>query len=141
MPFPGAKYLSVGVRQIDAGTEGLCFLMAHLFEPLVECRRAHSLCARTRCTKIAALMKFARRNFVGEERLMDEAGYPYAEEHRRGHSKLLDQLGDMHGANVCADRDSGAVHDAIVHWIADHIPDCDRGLGNWVVTRRVETDL
>lgn len=137
MPVPGTQHLPVGVRQIDAGTEGLRFLMAHLFEPLVECRRAHGVCARTRCTKLAAIMKFADRNFAGEERLMDEAGFPHAENHRRGHSKLLEQLRRMHAANVCADRDCMAVRDVVVHWMADHMSACDRGLGNWVATRRV----
>lgn len=137
MPFPGVHHLSVGVREIDAGTEGLCYLMARLFDPLVECRRAHGTCDRTQCTRIAAIIKFAGRNFAGQERLMDAAAYPHGDHHRREHWRLLDQLARMRAANVCADRDRAVVSEVVSRWTSEHVDECDRRLGNWAVTRRV----
>lgn len=137
MAIPGAQHLAVGIREIDAGTEGLCYLMSRLFDPLVECRRAQGACDRRQCTRIAAIAKFLNRNFARQERLMDEAGYPHGDHHRREHWKLLDQLSRMHGGNVCGERDRGVISEVVGRWTAEHVSECDQALGNWAVTRRV----
>ncbi|CAA7621294.1 conserved hypothetical protein [Magnetospirillum sp. LM-5] len=137
MPIPGHKSLTVGVREIDAGTEGLCYLMNRLFEPMVECRRAGGVCDRTQCTRISALLRYVDRNFLAQEALMEQADYPYEDHHRREHWRLVHQLRRMREGNVCADRDRTVVSEVVGRWMMEHVGECDRRLGNWAVTRRV----
>lgn len=137
MAMPGAKHLMVGIREIDAGTEGLCYVMGRLFDPMVECRRAHGGCDRRDCTRIAAIARYLNRNFARQEQLMETAGYPMGDHHRREHWKLLDQLSHMQASEVCADRDRKVVSEVVARWTTEHIPQCDQMLGNWAVTRRV----
>lgn len=137
MPLSRLDHLSVGVREIDAATESLRYLMGRLFEPLVECRRAEGTCDRTRCTRLAALMAFARRNFEWQERWMAENSYPHDDHHRRDHWRLLDQLARMHAADVCAERERGVVTEVVARWAFDHVDQCDRRLARWALTRRL----
>lgn len=137
MPTLCKADLSTGVRDIDRGTEGLCYLMGRLFEPGVECRRVDGHCDRTQCTRISALMKFMDRNFTHQENLMVEAQYPHQDHHRREHWRILEQLRHMRDANVCADRDRAVVREVVAHWMGSHVPHCDRTLGSWALTRRV----
>jgi hemerythrin-like metal-binding protein len=135
--MPGCKNLSVGVREIDAATEGLCYLMGRLFEPLVECRRAAGYCDRTQCTRIDALLRYVDRNFQAQEHLMERVDYPHEDHHKREHWRLLHQLRRMRDANVCADRDRAVVSEVVGRWMVEHAGECDRRLGSWAVTRRV----
>ena len=138
MPMACAGNLSTGVRDIDRGTEGLCYLMGRLFEPGVECRRHdNGHCDRSSCTRITALLRFMDRNFAHQENLMDEADYPHQDHHRREHWRIIAQLRHMRDANVCADRDRAVVREVVARWINEHVPECDRRLGNWALTRRV----
>ncbi|MCA1907852.1 MAG: hypothetical protein LDL39_05780 [Magnetospirillum sp.] len=137
MPKICTADLSTGVRDIDRGTEGLCYVMGRLFEPGVECRRVDGHCDRTQCTRITALLKFMDRNFTHQENLMDEAAYPHLDHHRREHWRILEQLRHMRDANVCADRDRAVVREVVARWMGSHVPQCDRALGSWALTRRV----
>jgi hemerythrin-like metal-binding protein len=137
MPIAGHTSLSTGVREIDRGTEGLCYVMGRLFEPLVECRRQHGRCDRTECTRLTALLKYMGRNFALQEQLMVEAGYPHEDHHRRDHWRIIEQLRHMRAANVCADADRVVVSEVVERWILEHSHECDRRLGNWALTRRV----
>ncbi|CAA7612069.1 hypothetical protein [Magnetospirillum sp. UT-4] len=139
----GLQDVKTGVREIDAGTEGLRYLLQRIFEPMVECRRAAGGCDRTRCSRIQAIITYLGHNFDRQERLMDAGGYPHEDHHRRDHWRLIERLRHMYGANVCADEDATVVREVINRWAADHVPECDRRLGRWAVTRRVvePTDL
>lgn len=133
----GSTELSTGVREIDADTEGLCFLMSRIFDPLVECRRQHGECDRTQCTRIAAIATFLGRSFLRQEALMGQADYPLADDHLADHHALLAQLSAMREAGVCADRDRQVVREAVNRWLGRHNRVCDRPLANWAVTRRL----
>lgn len=137
MPELGPTELSTGVREIDADTEGLCFLMARIFDPLVECRRRHGECDHVQCTRITAILKFIDRGFQRQDGLMAEADYPLAAEHQAEHDALLDQLVAMQDAGLCADRDRQVVREAVSRWLLRHHRVYDRTLANWAVTRRV----
>jgi hemerythrin-like metal-binding protein len=129
-----------GVPVIDAGNEGLRFLLARMFQPGVECRRGdsgHGDCDYSRCTRISALMRYVERNFAHQEEVMAESGYPDTGRHRDDHASLLDRLGVMLHAQVCADKDAAKVHDLVSHWAVEHMLACDRPLGRWALTRRV----
>lgn len=129
-----------GVPAIDAGNEGLRFLLGRVFQPGVECRRGmagRGDCDFSRCTRIQAIMRYVERNFARQEQVMAEFAYPDAQRHQDDHAGLLDHLGVMLHAQVCADKDSAKVHDFIAHWVVEHAQRCDRPLGRWAVTRRV----
>jgi hypothetical protein len=137
---PLTQGLETGVPAIDAGNEGLRFLLRHMFEPGVECRRGHGglgPCDHSRCTRIEAILRYVGRNFAVQERVMTDGAYPAAERHRNEHASLLDRLSVMLDAHVCADREGGKVHDLVVHWMEEHARHCDQPLGRWAVTRRV----
>jgi hemerythrin len=127
--------LETGVREIDAGNEGLTYLLGKLFAPLVECRRATKQCDFSQCTKIEAVIRYAGRNFTGQEAVM--ADYPSGEDHRRDHASLLDGLKRMQAECVCAERESASVQAFIARWTIEHLQHCDRPFGRWAVTRRV----
>lgn len=130
--------LSTGVREIDADTEGLSFLMARIFDPLVECRRRNGCeCDHTQCTRIGAILKYVNRGFLRQEDLMTQADYPLAVEHRTEHDALADQLVAMQNAGICADRDRNVVRESVARWQQRHHRGFDRVLANWAVTRRV----
>lgn len=135
----GATELSTGVREIDADTESLCFLMSRIFDPLVECRRQNGECDRTQCTRIAAIATFLDRSFRRQDELMGQADYPTRDDHHADHEALLAQLAAMREAGVCADRDRQVVREAVTRWLARHNRVCDRPLANWAVTRRLLT--
>lgn len=137
MPELGPTELSTGVREIDADTEGVCFLMARIFDPLVECRRRYGECDHVQCTRIAAIMTFMTRSFQRQDSLMEAAAYPFASDHRAEHDALVEQLGAMSAAGVCADRDRQMVREAVSRWLVHHNRTFDRVLANWAVTRRV----
>lgn len=137
MPELGPTELSTGVREIDADTESLCFLMAHIFDPLVECRRRHGECNHMGCTRIGAIATFIERTFRRQEELMGLAEYPQAADHHADHDALRTQLAAMCEAGVCADRDRQVVREAVVRWLTRHNRACDRPLANWAITRRL----
>ncbi|HLO77284.1 MAG TPA: hypothetical protein VK196_12590 [Magnetospirillum sp.] len=137
MPDLGPTELSTGVREIDADTESLCFLMGKIFDPLVECRRQHGECDRTQCARIAAILKFVDRSFARQDALMEAADYPLAADHRAEHEGLKEQLVAMQSAGICADRDRLVVREAVSQWLLRHNRSFDRLLANWAVTRRV----
>jgi hemerythrin-like metal-binding protein len=137
MPALGPHDLTTGVREIDAYTEGLCFLMERIFDPLVECRRREGACDHSHCTRIDAIMKYMARGFDRQNRLMAEAAYPGQIEHRRDHDALVAQLRSMQTAHLCAERDSNVVREVVTAWAVGHNSHCDSPLGKWAVTRRV----
>lgn len=139
MPELGPAELSTGVREIDADIESLCFLMARIFDPLVECRRQYGECDRSQCSRIAAIAKFLERTFDRQDALMGQAEYPLAADHQADHEALRAQLAAMREAGVCADRDRDVVREAVSRWLTRHNRACDRQLANWAVTRRLLT--
>lgn len=129
--------MSTGVREIDADIEGLCFLMARIFDPLVECRRCNGVCDHSNCSRIAAIRAYVQRGFIRQDALMADAAYPLHADHQAEHQALLNQLAAMTEAGLCADRDRQVVREAVNRWLARHHRGFDRLLANWTVTRRV----
>jgi hemerythrin len=139
MPELGPQELSTGVREIDADIEGLCFILARIFEPLVECRRRYGECDHRQCTRISAISTYLSRSFARQDGVMEAAAYPLTAEHQLEHDALLDQLVAMQDAGVCGDRDRHIVREAVARWMLRHNRAYDRTLANWAVTRRVLT--
>lgn len=137
MPELGATELSTGVREVDADIEGLCFLLARIFDPMVECRRRNGECDHVQCTRIAAIRKYVERGFRRQDALMEQADYPLSADHQAEHDALVDQLAAMGDAGVCGDRDRHVVRESVARWLLRHNRGFDRLLANWAVTRRV----
>ena len=129
-----------GVPAIDAGNDGLRFLLQRVFAPGVECRRGHAgkgECDFSRCSRIDAIMRYVGRNFAQQERVMADGAYPEYGRHHDDHASLLDHLEIMLKAQVCADKDAAKVHDLVAHWADEHAKRCDQPFGRWAITRRV----
>lgn len=126
-----------GLRDVDSANEGLRFLINRIFDPLVECRRRYGPCDHSWCTKIGALIKYSSRNFAGHEALMEDHGYPLSAEHSLDHARLLQELESMQASKVCGDRDRSLVRDFLSRWVARHLHNCDRPLGDWAAARRL----
>lgn len=137
MPELEPTEVSTGVREIDADIEGLCFLLARIFDPLVECRRCYGECDHSQCTRITAIRTYVERGFHRQDALMAGAEYPLYADHQAEHQALLTQLTAMVDAGLCADRDRQVVREAVSRWLARHNRGFDRLLANWAVTRRV----
>jgi len=137
-PLP--QVLETGVPAIDAGNEGLRFLLERMFEPGVECRRGHGgrgECDFSSCSRIEAILRYVARNFTRQEEVMAEGGYPEAERHQSDHASLLVHLEVMLRGHVCAEKDAAKVRDFVAHWASEHALRCDHPFGRWAVTRRV----
>lgn len=137
---PLAQGLETGVAAIDAANDGLRFLLERMFQPGVECRKGDQgkgECDYQHCSRIAAIIRYVGRNFSSQERVMTDSAYPEAGRHCDDHARLVDSLTIMLKAKICADRDSGKVHDMVAHWMIDHAKGCDATFGRWAVTRRV----
>ena len=130
-------YLGTGVREIDAGHEGLAFLLARIFEPGVECQRGNGPCDHSHCRKLSAMMSFLGRNFAGEAALMERGDYPYQDSHCDDHLKLVEELKAMQSDRLCAERDRVVVRQLVDRWAVHHLQACDLPLGRWAITRRV----
>jgi len=126
-----------GVREIDAGHEGLAFLMARIFEPGVECGRKSGACGEHSCNKLSALLTFLRHNFAAESDLMERGGYPNRDAHCDDHVKVVEDLKALQASRVCAERDRVLVRQVVDRWALRHFQACDHPLGRWAVTRRV----
>lgn len=137
MPDIGPQGLATGVREIDADTEALCFLMNRIFDPMVECRRGTGACDHCQCTRIDAVLRYVRRSFARQEDLMASAAYPGEVAHRLDHAALVEQLEALQASRVCADHDRVLVRETVTRWMASHNHACDRPLANWTVTRRI----
>jgi hemerythrin len=131
---------ATGVVAIDAGNDGLRFLLDRMFKPGVECRKGaggRGHCDTKACARIDAMLRYLGRNFARQERLMADSSYPEADRHGAEHANLMDSLGIMMKASVCADRDGDKVREFIAHWAGEHVRACDHPLGRWATTRRV----
>lgn len=127
-----SQSLLTGERDIDAGNEGLCFLLSRIFDPTVECRHhEQGGCDHSQCTKIAAILRYVARNFERQEAAMQDTGFPERERHKREHRLLTDGLRSMQAARLCAERDSGVVCDFVTRWANGHVRRCDRPLAEW----------
>lgn len=132
---PGRSPWATGVRTIDAGNEGLNFLLEHIFSHQTECRRRSGACDHCDCTRIGAIMRFLDRGFAQQARLMTLWNYTSQGEHRRDHDALLAMLRGFQLQKVCADLDRGMVRSAIWRWQARHVEEYDRPLALWVQAR------
>ena len=129
--------IGTGVPEIDAGHEGLAFLLGRIFAAGVECRRCDGGCDHTDCSKIGALIAYLNRSFTAEEALMGEGVYPQGDDHRRDHVRLIGELREMQEARICGERDRALVRHSIDRWIARHHHGPDHSLARWAVTRRL----
>jgi hemerythrin len=104
--------------------ESLSYLTTKFFEPRVICANPGGTCNR-----IADTIRFLRRNFEREERMMDVVACPEAVRHRKEHKELLRRLTRMRRTLVCSGYDNAVLFDLITDWQKNHIPRFDEPLG------------
>ncbi|MBW7851663.1 MAG: hypothetical protein H3C38_14310 [Rhodospirillales bacterium] len=123
--------LASGVRSIDAGAEGLFFLLNNLFQPGVECHQGTSACRDLGCGKIAAIRRYLVRRFAEEERMMRASGYPDARQHADDHAHMLTRLEALLAAHKCGQCDEAEIRQFVAAWSLDHIFARDKQYGTW----------
>lgn len=124
--------LASRARQVDAANESLFYLIGHLFQPGVECKRRHGHCPHDGCGKVSAVLRFMTRNLAAEDQLMREAGYPDADSHRRAHDDLLAAVGDLFERCLCGDEDDDMIRGTVTGWAMDHVDEQDKPLVAWL---------
>jgi hemerythrin len=126
------KRLEIGVPEIDAQHREL-FARVQGFDVALA-KGDHVQIART----FAFLREYALVHFAQEERLMREARYPHAEEHREKHAQFVERL----GALVREHEAAGATaflglraRNWITVWLLDHVAGEDQAMGRFVRSR------
>jgi hemerythrin len=123
---------AIGVPAIDAQHREL-FARVASFETALD--QGDAL-ATTRT--FGFLREYALVHFAQEERLMREARYPHAEEHREKHAQFVERL----GALVREHEAAGATaflglraRNWITVWLLDHVAGEDQAMGRFVRSR------
>lgn len=84
------------------------------------------------------LVLYTQKHFSFEEQLLDEHGYAQAEEHKREHKVLKDQVMILQQRFEAGE---GMLSDALLEflrqWLSDHIQGADRDLGVHLQSRKV----
>ena len=115
---------SFGENELRSAMESLSYLTAKFFESRVICANPGGTCNR-----ITDTIRFLRRNFEREERMMDVVDCPEAVSHKKEHKDLLRRLTRMQRTLVCSGYDNAMLFDLITDWQKNHIPRFDEPLG------------
>jgi hemerythrin len=122
---------ALGVESMDNEHRHL----AALFDEFVSCMKEEGARARVRAVVEEALAA-TNQHFDTEEKLMDEAGYPDAEEERRQHRmlrlKLTTLVGDVLNTGAC-DPVTMENIGAMQQLLYEHIVGADRDLANYLI--------
>ncbi|MFO1326160.1 MAG: bacteriohemerythrin [Rubrivivax sp.] len=87
-----------------------------------------------RLSLLDELSAYARFHFVSEENLMARAGYPQLAEHRRLHTRLIDELSHRQGLLLLRKGEQAAeeVLAFLVQWFLGHTVHEDRQFADFV---------
>lgn len=116
---------ATGIEQIDAHNESLFFVLDELFAADMPCERLSRM-----CHKIEETIVYLTRNFLREETLMVDRGYPDLEAHKSEHRVLLEELLRLQRTLECGRYDTFEMFDFLASWAVGHIEIWDKGLGD-----------
>jgi hemerythrin-like metal-binding protein len=83
--------------------------------------------------QFAGLLSYTAMHFTSEERLMAEAAYPAAAQHRKEHEKLLLDLYRMRGNYGPGAQEILQTLSVLQDWLRDHIASADRKLAAYLI--------
>ena len=124
----------VGVEQIDREHQRLFEIAGRVHDGLSA--RGEAAEATTRAA-VAELLDYTATHFTSEESLMERAGYPGLEEHRRQHRHLLAQARDMEMRAEIGDLSMPIELSRFIYrWLVDHIEASDKRIGEFVAAQK-----
>lgn len=120
----------VGVEQIDREHQQLFELAARVYDGLGASHEEAKAASRA---AVAELLDYTTTHFTSEERLMELAGYPELDTHRRQHGHLLTLARDMEMRAEFGDRSLPVeLSHFITRWLVDHIEASDKRFGEFI---------
>ena len=86
--------------------------------------------------QFAGLLSYTAMHFTSEERLMSEADYPAAVQHRKEHERLLLDLYRMRSSYGPGAQEILQTLSVLQSWLKDHIGSADRKLAEYLGQHR-----
>lgn len=108
---------SVGIREIDAQHKKLFRIINSVFEGITE-NRTHEVVKAA----LDDIIDYTRYHFSTEERLFEKYKYPDAEQHKKQHMDLLEQVTNLQ-SQFAEDAPGVSVEllDLLTRWLQEHI--------------------
>ena len=132
-PQFNSKFI-VGVAQIDREHLQLFELAARVYDGLGASGEEAKAASRA---AVAELLDYTTTHFTSEEKLMERAGYPELDEHRRQHGHLLTLARDLEVLAEFGDQSLPVeLSHFITRWLIDHIEANDKRFGEFVAAGR-----
>ena len=119
--------LETKVGPIDTHNQSLFFVLNELFASDFPCEMRSKM-----CHKIEDTIVYLTRNFLREEALMAEAGYPDLDDHKSEHRVFLEELLRLQRTLECGRYDTSEMFDLVSSWALAHIEIWDKPLGKYV---------
>ena len=124
----------VGVEQIDRDHQQLFELAGRVYDGLGASGEEAKAASRA---AVAELLDYATTHFTSEESLMELAGYPELDAHRRQHGHLLTLARDMEMRAEFGDQSLPVeLSHFITRWLIDHIEANDKKFGEFIAAGR-----
>ena len=132
------KYL-VGIEQVDREHRQLFEIAGRVYDSLGAGDTAAEAVTEA---AVAELLDYTATHFASEEGLMEAAGYPELEAHRRQHQHLLAQARDMEMRAVIGDHDVPVeLTHFLYRWLIEHIEVSDKKFGKFVASGGLKADV
>jgi hemerythrin len=123
--FKWKKSYRVGIPKIDEQHKTLFKYIENVYTPLLDMNKADDFEER-----LGTLISFAREHFAEEEELLRRRKYPFAEQQKEEHQRILSRL-DLYYNRLCTGRDEAEVDflEYLKGWIVAHTLLEDRKYG------------
>lgn len=81
---------------------------------------------------LAAAVAYTESHFIDEQRVMDEAGYPFLEDHIGQHQLAWDRVHAFASGDVADEEMRGSLAEFLPQWLMLHINTADRQFARWL---------
>ncbi|MCL2297337.1 MAG: bacteriohemerythrin [Proteobacteria bacterium] len=105
--------LSVGIGAIDKQHRRIIEYVNKLHDNMNDRRAMAEVLADT--------IEYTESHFGFEETMLEAAGYPYLQEHKRTHDLFVRRIEEYKERFEAGEDIGKELHDALVHWLAKHI--------------------
>lgn len=126
------KLYEIGDAKVDSEHKNLCAM----FNELYEASKNESLSESDVSAVFSRLISISRENFISEEELMRECGYPHLDAHVNLHATLIRDIQEL----ACRYASNRFAMSAVVFiylrsWLLDHIQGYDYKFAKWLKSR------
>ncbi|NJD36762.1 MAG: bacteriohemerythrin [Geobacter sp.] len=127
-PMIWGPMFEVGVQGIDTEHVRLFNLANELADAIMQ-HREQTVINHT----LQELLRYTQTHFAAEEQLMVQHRYPGAEEHRRRHQLLTQQVNEYRQAQQAGDPEAAdKVLRLFTGWLAEHIMQIDKAFARYL---------